>query len=712
LINKERCIDALGNNSHLAEKIDGYEERDGQLEMAEIICDAFNDGKIAVIEAGTGIGKSFAYLVPAVLWAQLYPDEHIVISTATINLQQQLYEKDIPIIADAAAPSLRYSLLMGRSNYLCLRRLQQQMRDAPLLAGGGSSELGAVYEWSQHTETGIRTELTPAPSQQIWSLVCSETDNCLGAKCGSFRDCFVYRARRKAAKSQIIVVNHHVLFADISMKYEADAYDEPALLPPFAHVICDEAHHLEQNAAQYYSDQYTILSLFKVFSQLKDAGSRSKNAESLLSRLQRRSPDTDSFKEIDACIASCRKQAETVDAYFLKLAGQNRSVWLQPETESGSAVQGAGRVHPSTAEIAGSLGPLTSDIGRLGKLLSSVDESIEETEENLNLLYQLRAQINRIQQYSLILNSFMEYRKYGEIIHWVEQIHLRGRGRQYTAAVCRRTPRSIAETLYKSFFSKMRTVINTSATLAVNRHFSYWKEPLGLEHISQDRILEKQVSSPFDYKKRVMLAVPHDTPSVQDEKNYQAFLEQALLELTMTAEGKTLILFTSFKLLEALYNSLSVSLPEDYTVLHQERGMNRQLLLDAFRKTEKQVLLATESFWEGIDVPGDALKQVIITRLPFQVPTDPIFLAKEDDLIRSGRSPFMELSLPRASIKLKQGFGRLMRKTNDHGIVCILDNRIVKKTYGAVLLHSLPESLRSIKEYRKMTEDIENFFYR
>lgn len=698
MINKETCLDYLAEDSAVTRAISSYEARDGQGEMADSICDAFNEDKIAVIEAGTGIGKSFAYLIPAIMWSQLHPDDHIIISTATINLQQQLFEKDLPFLADKMDPALRFSLLMGRNNYLCLKSMEQQIQDNPLLIESEGTEIGRIYDWSRKTRTGMKHEMTPSPEESVWRQVCSESDTCLGYRCEFYSQCFVYKARKKAALSQITVVNHHVLFADISLKYESDSYEEAALLPPFDHVICDEAHHLEHHASQYFSDQYTILGLYKILSIITNSSSQ-KRSNQIMSTIQKYSSAADEFKKVDNQAKKTKASAEKLDDLFTNLLGKRKSMWLDPNLQ-----------RPFT-EIQKALINFADEITSLRKILEKIHASVDEDEEIIFQLYVFHAQIIRLEKFEKIIKSFSSYKEQGDTIFWIDTSLNRNTKKRDAILYYHRTPKSIAGTLYDSFFSRMKTIVNTSATMSVNKQFSYWKEPLGLNTIASERILEKIISSPFDYKKRVLLAVPVNAPPVQELQKYTEYLEKTLQQLVETAEGKTLILFTSFSLLNALYDALKKSLPQDFTILKQIKGSNRQLLLETFKQAGKNVLLATESFWEGVDIPGDALKQVVITRLPFQVPTDPVYLAKEEDLKNRGRYPFMDLALPRASLKLKQGFGRLMRKTDDHGIVCILDNRIVKKQYGALLLNSLPETLRSIKENEHMISDIENFLY-
>ncbi len=689
MIDSLKALDLLGNGSPLAQDIEAFERREGQEQMIEAICDALNRDRFAVIEAGTGIGKSFAYLIPLVLAASEMEGEHFVVSTGTINLQYQLYEKDLPFLCSRIDPTVSTALLMGRSNYLCIRRLLHEADARPMAAELEEDPLSRVILWARETERGIRSEIPQRIPQEVWSQVCSDGDFCFGFHCPARGECFLQKARKAAAQAQIIVINHHVLFADVSLKLEGDSFDEDGLLPAYSRVVCDEAHKIEEGARSYFTEQVSRGAVMKLLSQLWN--SRRGSDDGVLQKLRGYSSDPDAWELAASAIEEITQYIDALERDASALLGGQRKLWMN----SREASRWHQMVH--TALQTG------KRIDQFLQLCVRIEQSLDSEDERISYtLNQFKGYCSKLVSAASVLQRLHKFDQEGASIFWLEQ---RGRG-QVSFLI---TPHSPAELLRESLFSHLDSLIAVSATLTVNHSFAHWRESLGLDEIPVDETI---AASPFDYRSNVLLGVPTDAPPVERIDEYAQYLKRSLLEIITLSEGRTLVLFTSFSLLKDISSSLEEPLRKaGITSLVQLPGSDRAKLLNTFKQQPGRVLFATDSFWEGVDVPGDALQQVVITRLPFQVPVDPVYLARQERITSRGGNPFMELALPRAAMKLKQGFGRLIRRTGDRGVVLVLDNRLLTKFYGKMLIKSLPETTAAFTDQEGLMRRIESFLF-
>ncbi len=692
MIDTQRALQYLSPESPLTRDISSFERREGQEEMISIICDALNTRQFSVIEAGTGIGKSFAYLIPVILSAGEFQDAHVVISTGTINLQYQLYEKDLPFLCSRIDPTVTAALLMGRTNYICLRRLHYEVDKQPLLRDLSDDPMSVIYRWSQESIEGVRTELEQRIPQDAWSKVCSDADFCLGYRCPEKGECYVNRARRRASEAQIIVVNHHVLFSDVLLKMEGDSFEEDGLLPAYRTVICDEAHRIEEGARQYFSGHASRGQVMKILSHLWNA--RRDRDQGLLQKLKNHSADPQAWEAYAPVQENVIISLEEIEKVTETLLGKGLKHWIRSEYRE------------QYRELLGRIGTLVQSLESMLSLLSRIGDSIEheDDEDAAYLLSLFTGQCRKLRGVTDLFSRFKNFDQDKESIFWVEKRPGQGSFITYTV-----TPHSAAPILREALFSNLDTFIAVSATLTVNNSFGYWRKALGIE---ERNMLEGIIPSPFDYKQNVMLAIPTDAPPVENPEAYAEYLKSALFELVTLCEGRTMVLFTSFQLLRDVHDYLKVPLEgEGIESLVQLPGSDRHRLLASFKENRKQVLFATDSFWEGVDVPGEALTQVVITRLPFQVPVDPVYLARQERIQQEGGNPFLEMAVPRAAMKLKQGFGRLIRKTDDRGVVLILDKRLLTKFYGRYLLGSLPETYQVFTDHDGILRRVESFLF-
>ncbi len=676
----------------LSKAVESYETRDPQVEMAEGVTEAFNNNLINITEAGTGVGKSFAYLVPAVNWCEIN-NERVIVSTATINLQQQLIEKDIPLITKLLKSSVKSVLVKGRGNYLCLRRLHDALEENSLFQEAESS-LKAIYEWSGSTSTGSKSDLSFVPEHTLWNSVCSESDSCMGMKCPYREKCFVMKLKKEAASANLLVVNHHLLFSDLAMRMNGAGYEGTAVLPPFTRVVFDEAHTIENSATSFFSESYNKFLLFRhtgrIFSRRK-----SKNV-GLAAALQKLMPNPEDYSEIPVLVADVRIAGDNLDTNTAFLMNGEYSLRMTPEIA-------ADRIDPVIESIV----ELHRKIIRLITCLNDGGEILFSEEEENPDVFEIKVVMNRLKNLAAVMNGFLAYKTKEENVFWIEQKRT-SRGEVFYSFY--NTPLDISDMMNESVYEPLKTAVFTSATLTVQKKFNFWKGRIGLNRVPEERIGEYLLKSPFEYSKRVMLGIPNDSPD-PGSPDFQDFISGTIVDAVELSEGSALILFTSYKMLNTTYSDLEPLLSRQGLTVMKQGSSDRSKLLADFNEDVSSVLFATDSFWEGVDAPGDSLKLVIICKLPFRVPTDPIVKARIEVIEKRGGNAFMELSLPEAAMKLKQGFGRLMRRKSDHGVVLILDPRIIRKRYGSILSATLPETAKSVGTGKKIMEDMENFLY-
>lgn len=641
--------DVLAENGYVARRLPGYEARSEQLAMAAAVAEAIAAEEHLMVEAGTGVGKSFAYLVPAILSAtQRNPDEkrrRIVISTHTISLQEQLIHRDIPFLNSVLPVEFSAVLVKGRGNYISLRRLKgASEKSRTLFETEEMQQLQQIHEWSQRTNDGSRADLGFSPNATVWDEVRSDHGNCLGKKCPTHNDCFYYKARRRVWNADLLVVNHALFFSDLALRREG-----ASVLPDYDVVILDEAHTLEDVAASHMGLAISNGQFNYLFGKLYN----DRTQKGIL--LQH---------NLVECQQLVSRMRFLVDVLFDAI-----DVW---RNEAGNA---NGRVR-QPLEIDN---PVSADAGELAYLMRSYASKLESEEQRIDLT----SAADRLDGLGLNLKSWLKQQD-EDSVYWVETMGGRSRNIKLLSS-----PVQVGETLRNELFGEVKSVILTSATLSVGKqNFNFYRDRIGLT-----KSREVQLGSPFDYRNQVKLILPDNMPDPgENPPKYETAVCARIQEHIEHLEGGAFVLFTSYRMLRNCAQKLNRWMTEqNRLLLCQGEGLQRTTLLERFRKDGRAVLFGTETFWQGVDVPGDALKQVIITKLPFSVPDHPLLEARVERIRLHGGNPFTEYQVPEAAIKLRQGFGRLIRSSQDTGEVIILDPRVRTKSYGRVFLDSLPD---------------------
>lgn len=694
--NPDEAVFFLSKEGPLAKKNPNYEERPAQMELVKEITAAFNGNKIGVFEAGTGVGKSFAYLVPSILWA-VNNKERVVISTGTINLQQQLYEKDIPAAQEITGKKIKAVLLKGRQNYVCLRRLSDAVTE-PSLFEDENDLIKKIDDWTRESETGSRTDLTFNPPESVWSKVNSESDSCMGGRCPFREDCFVMKVRKEAADANLIVVNHHLLFADIESRMSGAGYEDTAVLPPYKRIVFDEAHGIEDSATSFFSESFTRFKLLKQVNLLyrQWRGTRS----GFLVQAAAVSAADDFTERADVCIEAIRDAAAVLDQDAVLLLDDGFNV----------------RIHDGNAgnytRIFEGIERLKEAVTDFYNLAQTVVSKIDDKDSDIPAVWESKTVLGRIEGYGVLFEHFINWGAHRDKVYWMQKVRMPPKtpGEEPVLFVqFYETPLDIAPMMNGGVFEPLDSVVCTSATLRTENHFGYWLRRTGACFVPEERLAKNSFESPFPYRTNVLFGVPADAP-FPDSPYYQTYVEQTVPRLIEAAGGRTLVLFTSYDSLKYAYNAAASALVGKGITLLKQGDEDRFRLLENFKEDTQSVLFATDSFWEGVDVPGDSLSQVIIVKLPFAVPNDPVFAARSEDLENKGGNPFMQLSVPQAVIKFRQGFGRLMRRGDDRGVIIVLDRRIVEKRYGKMFTTSVPMSRRMYNPLEQIISAVEKFF--
>jgi ATP-dependent DNA helicase DinG len=669
----------------------GYEHRPQQVEMLRSVAKALNRGEHLMVEAGTGTGKSIAYLLPALYWAT-QNGQRVVISTNTINLQDQLLTKDIPDLQHILPLEIKAVALKGRSNYVCPHRVRQMQRSAGTGQQGNLSELelrvlAKVLVWMPSTLTGDKQELflPNAAENAIWSQLCSDAELCPPSRC-RHENCFFYRARQAAESAHLIVVNHALLLADIAV--------ENRVLPDYRYLIVDEAHHLEDNITRQLSFQADQRSLERLLSDLSQqvgikrytgffhtVSVRCRGAipEATLSDVQDRVAA--GHEAVDQSMGALYDFFNTLTAFLEEHGprggGQyDRRLRLTPAVRRQPAWD---QVEIAWDNLSVGLKQVAQALERLGQLLENLDTyDVPDFDDLWNELVSYRVQMETTRDQ---LKVIIEHRPdpgqgEGNVITWAEVAANTGVVSLHAA------PLHVGELVRRHLLDSKEAVILTSATLRTEENFDYLRERLGAWELD-----EAAVGSPFDYESSTLLYLPTDVPE-PNSPGYQRTVESALIALVQATRGRTLVLFTSYSQLKNTANAIRERLAdEDIVVFEQGSGGSRAQLLDNFKTAERSVLLGTRSFWEGIDVTGEKLSCVVIARLPFAVPNDPIFSARSETY----EDAFNQYSVPDAILRFRQGFGRLIRTRTDRGVIVCLDRRVLSKRYGQAFIRSLPK---------------------
>lgn len=687
-IDTEEIRKTLEEGGAVARTLPGFVPRESQLGMTEQVAAAFNDGALLAVEAGTGVGKSFAYLLPALEWVR-NNDERIVISTATINLQEQLMEKDIPFLQKALGTSIPVALVKGRGNYLCPRRLQEYSEAQDLFTDKGEL-INALKEWAERTETGDRSELPFFVSDEIWSSLGSEHDTCSPARCEHRERCFIWKARHRAGRARILVANHHIVFSDLAVRRSGFGWEQTAILPPFHRIIVDEAHNLERNATSFFSESVSSVSLRRQTARLSSR--RGTRRQGLLERILELDADETLQQAVIDDIGSLRDRLESFTTAALLFLGETSTFRLTEET------------YDTYRTVLGDLFfSVQQGVLALADGCGALYKSISEERREEQAAFELSVMKRRFETFAAVFQKFRTP-DFSEEVLWLERVSGSRLGSYVRVVV---TPLDVKIPMRETLFDHFETVVCTSATLAINESFLFWASRTGFP---VDTGTTGIFSSPFPYSSRVLTAIPRDAVAPTDDR-YPEYLENMISRL-VGDRGAALVLFTSYRLLNDIFDAVKPEFEERGITLYRQGDDDRTRLLQSFRNDVSSVLFATDSFWEGIDVPGDALRLVILSRLPFRVPTDPVQQARAELLDKTGGNAFMDMSLPQAIFKLKQGFGRLMRKDTDYGVVVITDSRIVEKWYGRMFFTSLPETRRELLPGEELVGEVHSFLRR
>lgn len=633
----ESTADYFSEGGRLSRSFPSFEFRPQQLQMAEAVHHALEQGHHMMVEAGTGTGKSLAYLLPAIQWA-LANDKRVVISTYTKTLQEQILNHDIPLLRDTLGLPFRYSLCMGNENYLSLRRMKRAGQTGLFNNVQEEEQLTETFKWIHRTETGFKSDLPFEPLPSVWEEVGRQKDLCLGKQCETYDSCFYFKERRKWFSAHLLVVNHHLFFANIA--------NNGAVLPRYDAVIFDEAQNLEEAATSFLGLEISNSGLFYFLDRFYNPKTR----RGTLTRL----PDQ-LTGEVRKRVTQVRLAVEAFFQNLLDAYGrQDRTLrFYRPPTLNNNVFLPMKELHEA---------------------LQSLQTGLASEED----LLEVTAAANRVFEINNTLSALLNHNM-KDYVYWLEIV----RKKRLTRATLRGVPIRIREELQEQVFSKIDRVVLTSATLSTNHNFDHLKERLGIEP-KKELILD----SPFDYQTQALLYIASDLPepSAKVEDYIQALADRSL-ELIRASGGKTFVLFTSYDTLNRVHRLLDPQL-QSYQILKQGE-LSPTRMIQRF-KEKPSVIFGTSSFWQGVDIPGNALTTVIITKLPFDVPSEPLIEARLEDLRRQSINPFRHYQIPRAIIQLRQGFGRLIRKRTDKGVVAILDSRLARRGYGKQFVDSLP----------------------
>lgn len=680
--------ETLGEQGSLPRQVPSFQRREAQEAMMQAVFQAMQDGVHLLVEAGTGTGKSLGYLLPGVIWAK-QNQQQLVISTNTIQLQEQLFHKEMRVLQEALPFSIKAATLKGRGNYLCLRKFEQAL-DEPI--DGNSREIrlvkGQMLTWLTQTQTGDVEELSlPATGQLFWQQVKSDTGSCLNRACPWFSRCYYFQAKDRARDADVIIVNHALLISDLQA--------ENRILPPYEVAVIDEAHHLEEAATQHLGKQLSTTQLLFLLDRasLDQGGMLHRFIEELTAWL----PETkEQAKELiekwEKEIVPLREKVQKWTLQLFDWASKRAEETTDAGRETvryrvGMFTGKSERIKKSAQSIVKAIG----EVAKVGDQLLLLGRTEEKPPFSLrSLRTDMHGFMQEMQKVMELLHFFL-LEQDPQFVYWMEvetrmarkQVHL------YAALL------QVSNAL-EPFFAKKQSLIMTSATLTVKNSFNYMLSQCGLDQLPEERVRTLALPSPFDYQKQGLVLIPSDfpLPGKEAESTYLDAMIQGCLNVVTAAKGRTMILFTSHSMLRLVYQAIKERVADaspPYNLLGQGiDSNNRSKLIHQFQTMENSVLFGTSSFWEGVDIPGDALSCLVIVRLPFTPPNHPVYQGRAEMMKEAGKNAFMSMALPQAVIQFKQGVGRLIRHHLDRGVVVVFDTRVVESRYGRTFLHSLP----------------------
>jgi len=687
-----------------------YEDRPAQRAMAAAVARTFNEGGVAILEAGTGIGKSLGYLIPALRWAAAN-GERTIVSTNTITLQEQLVVKDLPFLQRALSDQpVRFALLKGWRNYICLQRLEQARgAGAALFDEAVAGDVEMIAQWAAKTQDGSLSDLATAPRSEAWDEVAAEPDLCGRLKCSFYDKCFLFKARKEAAAADVVVVNHHLLLSDVAVRRVSQNWDDAAVLPAYKRLVIDEGHHLEDAAASHLGASVTRRALTRLFARLERRG------KGLLPALDARlrgwgdllsTASLDLLQErLVPSAATARDRSQLLfELLTVMMAEENVGVYRFTE---------AFAQHPAwLGGVESTLADLLIEIAALSEGLNLIRERLEsdekKSEELAPLLGEVRGVTRRLANAGDALSRALCTPPKGEpVVRWLEMTGKPGPERNL-ALHC--VPLDLAPVLRDDLFGRVESAVITSATLSTDGGFDFLKQRLGLDEVGTQRT-SAIFPSPFDYARQALLILPSDVPAPnEDARGHINAVGTHLRDLMVASDGGLFALFTSHRDVREMAQQLRDAGYDARWPLLVHGEEPRDQLLHRFRDSGRAVLLGTATFWEGVDVPGDALRGLLIAKLPFRVPTEPMVAAQCEAIEARGGNPFADFMLPHAALRLKQGFGRLIRTATDRGVVVLSDPRVLTKRYGRELLAGLPPAQRISAPWSRCRDAVRKFY--
>jgi ATP-dependent DNA helicase DinG len=677
-IDVENLKQLVSKDGPCSRTIPGFEERDGQMEMIEHVCGAFNNNSCGLIEAGTGIGKSLAYLIPSVEWAKVNM-ERVVISTKTINLQEQLLFKDIPGLRKALDQDFSYILMKGRGNYICLNRVADAQQDLfSFIDDEEQEQFNNLQGWLNTTDDGSLSDLTFVPKYSLWEKLNSQSDTCLGSTCRFFSRCFVNRVKRKAITAGIIVTNHHYLLADVSLVPTGNS-----ILPSFDRVIIDEAHNLEDSATSFFTKEITLSSVLRLLERLYSGDKKKKGylmfllrkdrSDSQVTSVTRNSVTRNSvtrnsvkginiiMEEVTALRSYAYELFDAIEEFLISAGSRISNNTRKSDLNTRKSDLTVCEITDDVKNLPGWESSVVRQFGIFYKKCTGLSNSLYELREKItgeveeSALKQIESFIFRLVEITQTVDDFLNDEDKSHV-RWIEK-------KRETAVVVSLI--DVGAALQDLLFSQVKSTVLTSATLTVDNRFDFIKRRLCLAEAEISVI----VKSPFHYDEQMAVIIPSDMVE-PDLPGYLPALSRFVLKILKNTGGKAFVLFTSYRTLNEVYDRIGDELKQTGLFVFKQGNDSRMNLLNDFKKNIHSVLFGTESFWEGVDAPGDTLECVIITKLPFKVPTEPVFKARMEQVSLEGGNPFMDYNLPLAVIKFKQGIGRLIRKKYRPGFSC------------------------------------------